>query len=91
MYQVYLGWGRLLLPIYLSSYCYIYQVYLGWRRLVLMCEAGADIKEWSKFPLHLLQASSLSTRGLPSPPATSLSTCGASSLSTCCRQRTPYY
>ena len=32
------------------------EVYLGWRRLVLMCEAGADIAEWSKFPLHLLQA-----------------------------------
>ena len=31
-------------------------VYLGWRRFVMMCEAGAVMREWEHFPLHLLQA-----------------------------------
>lgn len=30
-------------------------VYLGWRRIVMMCEAGADMREWSMFSLNLVQ------------------------------------
>ena len=31
-------------------------VYLGWRRFVMMCESGARLSEWARFPAHLLQA-----------------------------------
>jgi hypothetical protein len=30
-------------------------IYRGWRRLAMMCEAGADLREWARFPLYLLQ------------------------------------